>query len=94
MLSYQHYCDKTKNSLRLDRFADSWSPSIAVHGRANAAYTRSVQEPESTPAGVGVLQQEPEQDQKWIFSIGTGAGVNFNHSAFEIFMFLCTLRDL
>jgi len=27
---------------------------------------------ESTPAGVGVFQQEPEQDQEWICSIGTG----------------------
>jgi len=43
---------------------------------------------ESTPAGVGVFQQEPEQDQEWIFSIGIGAGVGagviFNHSVFEI----------
>jgi len=44
------------------------------------------------------IQQEPEQDQEWIFSIGTGAeagaGVIFNHSGFEILMFICTLRDL
>jgi len=45
---------------------------------------------ESTPGGVGIFQQEPEQDQQWIFSIGTGAGagagaeVIFNHSVFEI----------
>jgi len=40
---------------------------------------------ESTPAGYGVFQQEPEQDQEWIVSIGTGAGagVIFN-SVFEI----------
>jgi len=47
-----------------------------------------VQEPELTPEGVGVFQQEPEQDQEWIFSIGTGpgagAGVIFHHSAFDI----------
>jgi len=29
---------------------------------------------ESTPAGVGVFQQESEQDQEWIFLIRTGAG--------------------
>jgi len=28
---------------------------------------------ESTPAGVGVFQQKSEQNQEWIFSIGTGA---------------------
>jgi len=39
---------------------------------------------ESTPARVGIFEQEPEQDQEWIFSIGTGAGVIFNHSAFDI----------
>jgi len=41
---------------------------------------------ESTPAGVGVFQQEPEQDQEWIFFYGTGAGagVIFIHSIFEI----------
>jgi len=27
---------------------------------------------ESTPVGVGIFQQEPEQDQEWIFLIGTG----------------------
>jgi len=39
---------------------------------------------ESTPAGVGVFQQE--QDQEWIFSIGTGSGLGviFNHNVFEI----------
>jgi len=43
---------------------------------------------ESTPAEVGVFQQEPEQDQEWIFSIETepGAGVIFNHSVFEIYI--------
>jgi len=49
---------------------------------------------ESTPAGVDVFPQEPEQDQEWIFSIVTGAGVIFNHSVFEILMSICTLRDL
>jgi len=53
---------------------------------------------DSTPSGVDVFQQEPEQDQEWIFSIetglGAGAGVIFNHSAFEILMFICTVRDL
>jgi len=29
---------------------------------------------ESIPAGVGVFQQKPEQDQEWIFFIGIGAG--------------------
>jgi len=29
---------------------------------------------ESTPAGVSVFQQESEQDQEWIFLIGTGPG--------------------
>jgi len=38
---------------------------------------------ESTPAG-SVFQQELEQDQEWIFSIGTGAGVIFNYSVYEI----------
>jgi len=35
---------------------------------------------ESTPAGVSIFQQEPEQDQEWIFLIGTGAeaGVIFS----------------
>jgi len=35
---------------------------------------------------VGVFQQDPEQDQEWIFSIitGSGAGVISNHSVFEI----------
>jgi len=49
---------------------------------------------ESTPVGVGVFQQDP--DQAWIFSNGTGigAGVIFHHSAFEILMFICTLCDL
>jgi len=32
---------------------------------------------ESTPAGVSVFQQDPEQDQEWIFFIETGAGVIF-----------------
>jgi len=51
---------------------------------------------ESTPAGVGVFQQEPEQDQEWIFSNGTGPGtrVIFHRSAFEILMFIWTLHDL
>jgi len=53
-----------------------------------------VQEPESTPAGVSIFQQEPEQDQEWIFSIGTEAGVVFNHSVFEILMSICTLCKL
>jgi len=30
--------------------------------------------PESIPEGVGVFQQEPEQDQEWIFLIRTGPG--------------------
>jgi len=36
--------------------------------------------PESTPAGVRVFQQEPEQDQEWILLIRTGAraGVIFS----------------
>jgi len=29
---------------------------------------------ESTPAGVGIFQQEPEQDQEWTFLIRIGAG--------------------
>jgi len=53
---------------------------------------------ESTPAGVSVFQQEMEQDQEWIFSIGkvseTGSGVILNHSVYEIIMPICTLRDL
>jgi len=51
---------------------------------------------ESTPAGVGVFQKEPEQDQEWIFSIGTeaGAGVIFNHSVYKIILSVCTLCDL
>jgi len=50
----------------------------------------------SRSAGVDAFQQEPEQDQEWIFSIGIGAGtgVIVNHSDFEILMFICTLRDL
>jgi len=42
---------------------------------------------ESTPAGVGVFQQEQEPDQEWIFSVGTvlGAGVIFNHSDLCLF---------
>jgi len=42
---------------------------------------------ESTPAGVGVFQQEQELDQEWIFSVRTGAraGVIFNHSALCLF---------
>jgi len=37
---------------------------------------------EWTPAGVSTFQQEPEQDQEWMFLIetGAGAGVIFNHS--------------
>jgi len=37
---------------------------------------------ESTPAGVGVFQQDPKQDQDWIFSIvtGPGAGMIFKHN--------------
>jgi len=50
-----------------------------------------------TSAGVGVFQQELEQDQQWIFSIGTGpeagVGVIFHPSAFEILMFIYILRD-
>jgi len=40
---------------------------------------------ESIPAGVGVFQQEP--DQEWILSVGTRprAGVIFNHSALCLF---------
>jgi len=51
---------------------------------------------ESTPAGVGVFQQKPEQDQEWIFSIvtGPGAGVIFNHSVFETLLSICTVRNL
>jgi len=37
-----------------------------------------VQDPETTPAGVGIFQQEPEQDQDWIFLIRTEAGVIFS----------------
>jgi len=46
--------------------------------------SRGVQEPvqELTPAGVSAFQ--PEQDQQWIFLIGTGAGVIVSHSVFEI----------
>jgi len=42
---------------------------------------------ESTPAGVGVFQQEQEPDQEWIFSVGTGlgAGVIFNYCALCLF---------
>jgi len=50
-----------------------------------------------TPVGIGVFQQESEQDQEWIFSIGTGfegAGVIFNHSVYEIILSICTLLDL
>jgi len=48
---------------------------------------------ESTPSGVGVFQQNPEQDQEWIFSIGTGpgAGVIFNHTRYSTFEILCFL---
>jgi len=42
-------------------------------------------------AGVGIFQQ---QDQEWKFSIGTGAGVIFNHSVHEIILSVCILRDL
>jgi len=53
---------------------------------------------ESTPAEVGAFQQDPEQDQECIFSIGTGSGagsgVIFSHSVFGISMFTCTQRDL
>jgi len=51
---------------------------------------------ESTPAGVGVFQQDPEHDQERIFLIGTGSGVRviFNHTVFEILMCICILRDL
>jgi len=49
---------------------------------------------ESTPAGVGAFQQ----NQEWIFSIGTGGGagigVIFNHSVDEIILSICTLRNL
>jgi len=60
-----------------------------VHQRCEKAGVQ-----ESTPAGVGVFQQEAEQDQEWIFSIETGAGVIFNHSVYEIILSICTLRDL
>jgi len=52
--------------------------------------------PESTPAGVSVFQQEPEQDQKWIFLIGTGAGagVIFKHRDFKILMVIYTVSKL
>jgi len=49
---------------------------------------------ESTLAGVGVFQQEPEQNQEWKFSIGTGAGVIFNHNVHEIILSICILCDL
>jgi len=51
---------------------------------------------ESTPAGVSVFQQDPEQDQEWIFltGIGAGAGVIYNHSVYEIILSICTVRDL
>jgi len=49
-------------------------------------------------AGVGVFQQELEQDQEWIFLIRTGpraeAGVIFSHSAFDILMIVCALRAI
>jgi len=60
-----------------------------VHQRCAGAAVQ-----ESTPAGVGVFQLEPEQDQEWIFSIGTGAGVIFNQSVFEIAMTIRILRNL
>jgi len=46
---------------------------------------------ESTPARVSAFQLEQDQDR--IFLIGTGAGIIFNHSIFEILMSFCTLRD-
>jgi len=51
---------------------------------------------ESTQAGVGVFQQEPEQDQEWIFSIGIvpRARVIFYRSVYEIILSIYTLRDL
>jgi len=36
---------------------------------------------ESTPTGDSVFQQEPEQDQEWIFLIGTGPGAGVIFSA-------------
>jgi len=44
---------------------------IPIHARQRCAGA-GVQE--STPAGVSVFQQKPEQDQEWIFFIGTGPG--------------------
>jgi len=53
---------------------------------------------ESTPAGVIVFQQEPEQDQEWIFLIGrgrrAGAGVIFKPSSFNILMVTYIIRKL
>jgi len=46
---------------------------------------------ESTLAGVSVFHQDPEQDLDWIFLIGTGAGIIFNHGVFEILIRLFAL---
>jgi len=45
---------------------------------------------ELTPAGVSVFQQDLEQDQEWIFLIGTGAGSGaiFNQSVFKISVYI------
>jgi len=49
---------------------------------------------ESTLAGG--FQQDLEQDQEWMFLIGTEtrAGVIFKHSGFKILMVICTIHKL
>jgi len=57
-----------------------YNHSVFIVALYYAITDQVVQDPESTPAGVGVFQQDPEQDQDWIVSIvtGPGAGVIFN----------------
>jgi len=56
-------------------------------------HDRGVQEPEYRsllPYGLALFQQDPEQDQEWIFLIGIepGAGVIFNQSFKDINVYL------
>jgi len=50
----------------------SGSGSVSISG-SNQRYAGSIVQ-ESTPEGVTVFLQEPEQDQKWNFFLKTGHG--------------------
>jgi len=50
----------------------SWRCPSSHHGAKQRCAGAGVQE--STSAGFSVFQQELEQDQEWIFFIGTGSG--------------------